>query len=76
MVTSNLPVLAVLALAPLEGRGARSLLTSATASSTQPRASASSSRVTVSGIMISTIGCPPSATRWRAASIRARTCMA
>ena len=76
MVTSSLPRLAVPALAPLDGLGAGSLLTSATASSTQPRASASSSRVTVRGIMISTMGCPPSATRWRAASISARTCMA
>jgi len=35
-----------------------------------------SSMEPMSGIMISTMGCPPSATRWRAASMRARTCMA
>ena len=46
------------------------------ASSTHDRASASSSRVTVSGIMTSTLGLPPAATRSAAASIRARTCMA
>ena len=49
---------------------------SAMPSSTQRRASASSSRVTVSGIMISTIGLLPSAVSSAAASIRARTCMA
>ena len=48
----------------------------ATASSTQPRARPSSSRLTVSGIMISTTGVPPAVTRSAAASIRARTCMA
>ena len=49
---------------------------SAMASSVQPRAKPSSSRVTVSGIMISTIGLPPFLVRSAAASIRARTCMA
>ena len=49
---------------------------SAMAASTQERARAISSRDTVRGIMISTMGWPPAATRSRAASIRARTCMA
>ena len=52
------------------------LVASLTASSTQPLARASSSRLTVSGIMISTTGRPPAATRSAAASIRALTCMA
>ena len=51
-------------------------LMSARTSSTQLRASANSSRVTVSGIMISTIGSYPLAATSSAASISARTCMA
>ena len=47
-----------------------------TACSTHDRASAISCLVTVRGIMISMTGVPPLATRSRAASIRARTCMA
>ena len=50
--------------------------TAAMASSTQPRASSISSRVTVSGIMISTTGFLPAAWSSTAASMSARTCMA
>ena len=76
MVTSTWPVGAGLAPRPFDGLALPSAATSATASSTHWRARASSWRLTVRGIMISTTGCPPSATRWRAASISARTCMA
>ena len=76
MSTSRAP-LAAGALAPLRPLdGVPSSRAVATAASTHDRASAISSRVTVSGIMISTMGCPPAATRSRAASISARTCMA
>ena len=51
-------------------------IASAIASVTQPRASAISARVTVSGIMISTTGLPPALARSSAASTSARTCMA
>ena len=44
-------------------------------SSTQVRARCSSSRVTVSGIITSTIGFLPRLRRLAAASIRARTCI-
>ena len=43
---------------------------------TQDRANASSSRVTVSGIITSTIGLPPLAAHSAAASMSACTCMA
>ncbi len=46
------------------------------ASVTQPRASTISSRLTVSGIMISITGLPPALARSSAASMSARTCMA
>ncbi len=70
--TSRLPG----ALAPFRFPGAAPAWAASMADSTHERASASSSLDTVRGIMISTIGWPPAATRSRAASMRARTCMA
>ena len=63
---------------PMETLGffADPFVASAIPFTTQERANANSSRVTVSGIMTSTIGLPPLATRSAAASINACTCIA
>ena len=55
--------------------GAVAAVVSSMADSTHERARASSSRLTVSGIITSITGVPPAATRSAAASISALTCM-